>query len=405
MLGLVLEGGGARGAYHIGAYKALLEEGFTFDGVVGTSIGALNGALIAQGDIDKAYTLWQNISAKMLFGLPDKSWSHIIDDGIQMKEVPELMKTFSNILKKKGLDKSEIKKLLTEVIDEEKLRKSSMDFGFVTYSLTDLKSLEYFKEDVPEGMMVEYILASANLPVFQIEKTEGKILLDGGVYDNLPVQLLTRKGYKDLVLIRTFAVGRVKKFNQDEVNALFIEPTEDLGNIMDFNPEKARYLLQLGYFDVKKKFQNLKGLKYYIQPKKDERFFVEYLMNLSSQGLEDLADVLELNDIPDIRLTFEHIIPLIADALDLPRQANYEEILLGVAEWMAEKLDLERFTIYSVEELFHEIQVHSKESKVFSKPKKIPALLVKNELGAKLFKESILQQISWFISKTRNIPG
>ncbi len=402
MLGLVLEGGGARGAYHIGAYKALLEEGFTFDGVVGTSIGALNGALIAQGDVDKAYKLWQNISAKMLFGLPDKSWSDIIDDGIQMKEVPELMKTFSNILKKKGIDKSEIKKLLTEVIDEKKLRESPMDFGFVTYSLTDLKSLEFFKEDVPDSMMVEYIVASANLPVFQIEKTEGKILLDGGVYDNLPVQLLTKKGYKDLVLIRTFAVGRVKKFNQDEVNALFIEPTEDLGNIMDFNPEKAQYLLKLGYFDVKKKFQNLKGSKYYIQPKKDERFFAEYMMNLSSQGLKELADVLELSDVPNIRLAFEHVVPLIADALDLPRQATYEEILIGVAEWMAEKLDLERFTIYSVEELFHEIQVRSKDSEVFSKPKKIPALLVKNELGAKLFKENILQEISWFIVKTRS---
>lgn len=401
MLGLVLEGGGARGAYHIGAYKALLEEGFTFDGVVGTSIGALNGALIAQGDVDRAYELWQNISAKMLFGLPDKSWSDIIDDGIQMKEVPELMKTFSSILKKKGIDKSEIKKLLTEVIDEKKLRESPMDFGFATYSLTDLKSLEFFKEDVPDNMMVEYIVASANLPVFQIEKTEGKILLDGGVYDNLPVQLLTKKGYKDLVLIRTFAVGRVKKFNQDEVNALFIEPTEDLGNIMDFNPEKAQYLLKLGYFDVKKKFQNLKGSRYYIQPKKDERFFVEYIMNLSSQGLEKLADVLELSDVPNLRLAFEHVIPLIADALDLPRQATYEEILLGVAEWMAEKLSLERFKIYSVEELFQEIQTQSKKSQAFSKPKKIPALLVKNELGAKLFKESILQEISWFIAKNR----
>ena len=119
-------------------------------------------------------------------------------------------------------------------------------------------------------------------------------------------------------------------------------------------------------------------------------------MNLSSQGLEKLADVLELSDVPNLRLAFEHVIPLIADALDLPRQATYEEILLGVAEWMAEKLSLERFKIYSVEELFQEIQTQSKKSQAFSKPKKIPALLVKNELGAKLFKESILQEISWF---------
>ncbi len=45
MYGLVLEGGGAKGAYHIGAYKAILEEGIEIGGVAGTSVGALNGGL------------------------------------------------------------------------------------------------------------------------------------------------------------------------------------------------------------------------------------------------------------------------------------------------------------------------------------------------------------------------
>ena len=44
MIGLVLEGGGAKGAYHIGAYRALSELGIQIDGVVGTSIGAINAA-------------------------------------------------------------------------------------------------------------------------------------------------------------------------------------------------------------------------------------------------------------------------------------------------------------------------------------------------------------------------
>ncbi len=46
MRGLVLEGGGAKGCYQIGAYKALVEMGITFDYVVGTSIGAINAAMI-----------------------------------------------------------------------------------------------------------------------------------------------------------------------------------------------------------------------------------------------------------------------------------------------------------------------------------------------------------------------
>ncbi len=51
MKGLVLEGGGTKGAYQIGAYKALRELGIEFQGVTGTSIGALNGAFIIQNDI------------------------------------------------------------------------------------------------------------------------------------------------------------------------------------------------------------------------------------------------------------------------------------------------------------------------------------------------------------------
>ena len=57
--GLTLEGGGARGAYHIGAVKALLENGYEFGAIVGTSIGAINAAFLAQGDFDEIYKMWK----------------------------------------------------------------------------------------------------------------------------------------------------------------------------------------------------------------------------------------------------------------------------------------------------------------------------------------------------------
>ena len=52
--GLVLEGGGAKGAYQIGAWKAMQEAGVKIKGIAGTSVGALNGALICMGDLEKA---------------------------------------------------------------------------------------------------------------------------------------------------------------------------------------------------------------------------------------------------------------------------------------------------------------------------------------------------------------
>ena len=61
MKGLVLEGGGTKGAYQLGAYKALKELGMEFDGIVGTSIGALNAAFIIQGDYNKLIKLYNPV--------------------------------------------------------------------------------------------------------------------------------------------------------------------------------------------------------------------------------------------------------------------------------------------------------------------------------------------------------
>ncbi len=61
MTGLTLEGGGGKGAYQIGAWKAFRQKGIEFDGVTGTSVGALNGAMILQDDFDlvgKPGTMW-----------------------------------------------------------------------------------------------------------------------------------------------------------------------------------------------------------------------------------------------------------------------------------------------------------------------------------------------------------
>ena len=60
--GLVLAGGGAKGAYQMGAWKALKEMNISFDAIAGASIGSINGALIAQGDYDKAMEMWESVS-------------------------------------------------------------------------------------------------------------------------------------------------------------------------------------------------------------------------------------------------------------------------------------------------------------------------------------------------------
>ena len=71
--GLVLEGGGAKGAYQIGAWKALKEAGIHVKGIAGTSVGALNGALIAMDDFEKAERIWEKIIG-ISFEISSKSY-------------------------------------------------------------------------------------------------------------------------------------------------------------------------------------------------------------------------------------------------------------------------------------------------------------------------------------------
>ena len=72
---LVLSGGGSRGAYEIGAWQAFSELGVRFQAVYGTSAGAINAALFAQGDLEKASSLWENINIKQLMNAENEDFA------------------------------------------------------------------------------------------------------------------------------------------------------------------------------------------------------------------------------------------------------------------------------------------------------------------------------------------
>ena len=70
--GIVLEGGGARGAYQVGAWRALREAGVKIKGVSGTSVGALNGAMICMDELEKAEKVWENLDYPDVFDVDPK---------------------------------------------------------------------------------------------------------------------------------------------------------------------------------------------------------------------------------------------------------------------------------------------------------------------------------------------
>lgn len=264
MLGLALQGGGARGAFQAGAIKALDELGVRFDGVVGTSIGALNGAMLAQHDFEKAYELWQNMEISRLFDIEDVYAKRIAALNFDYSTVKYLVSKLWETVRERGLDMTKVKRVLDYYIDEEKIRASQTDFGLVTVSFSDFKPVEIFKEDIPQGRLRDYIMASAMLPVFKNEKIDDKLYIDGGFHDNLPVNLLIDKGYTNIVAIETGSRHPGKKPKDGSVFITHIKPSEKPGRCMNFTNESVNRSMQMGYMDTMRVFKKYYGKLYYV---------------------------------------------------------------------------------------------------------------------------------------------
>jgi NTE family protein len=351
MYGLVLEGGGAKGAYHIGAYKAMVDEGIRVKGIAGTSVGALNGAMIAQGDYEKAYEMWHEISYSKVINTNDEEIEKLKQMKLTKEDISLLAERIKEVFSDGGLDITPLKNLLIELVDEDKIRNSGKDFGIVTVSLTDLKPLEIYIEDIPKGKLAEYLMASAYLPVFKKEKIDGKRYIDGAVYNNLPINLLTNKGYKDLIIIRTYGRGIIKKVDLEGLNTILISPNEDLGKVLDFDVNTARHNLKLGYYDGLKALRGLKGYNYYIEPNRDEDYFVNYLLNLEEDKILKLGQTFKIETFPNKRILFEFIMPKVSSILGIEKEADYGDVFFSLLEKLAEIYEIERFQIYTYNEL------------------------------------------------------
>jgi len=102
MTGLVLAGGGVKGAYQVGAYKAMVECGIKIDGVVGTSIGSFNAALIAQDNFLKLYDFWRQVDVGQLLALNTK-FTNSINNKDKFKELIYGIEQMTIIVKNKGM--------------------------------------------------------------------------------------------------------------------------------------------------------------------------------------------------------------------------------------------------------------------------------------------------------------
>ncbi|ABR50726.1 Patatin [Alkaliphilus metalliredigens QYMF] len=391
MLGLTLEGGGAKGSYQIGAWKAFREMNIEFDGITGTSVGALNGALMLQDDFDLAYGIWHEMNPNTIMDIDDRIYEMLSNYQLTANNVHFMLEQVRKFIKGFGMDTKPLEQLIEANINEGKIRKASTDFGFVTVSLTDFKPLEIFKEEIPMGKMADYLMASSYLPIFKSKKLDGKTFLDGGFYNNLPINMLYEKGYRKIVAVRLLSKGRVKKVEHHDLDVLYIQPCENLGNMMDFSNERAQTNLNLGYFDTLRACKGLKGRKYYIEGFIDEITAMAFLMRWDEAVLKNLSQLFGLSaSVPLNRLLLEEIIPRWIHLMDLSEKATYQEVAIAILENMAHYLKINRFEVYSLASFVEEIRKHKERMGETERPIHKNNLL-SEELILKISKEKQLE--------------
>ncbi len=248
---LVLAGGGARGSYQVGVWRALAELGWRPQIITGTSVGSLNGAMFALDLYETARDMWLTIRSQDVMELPEEN-----------ADLSELHAFLKDAVRMGGMDVTPLEEIVERVLDEKALRASPIRFGLVTVEQRGLKARELPLEEIPEGKVKDYLLASAAcFPALRARQIDGVKFLDGGYSDNMPTGLAKKMGADELVCVDLEGVG-ITRPNRTGLPTTLIKSYWELGDILHFDPDIARRNIELGYYDTLRAFGRLRGCAY-----------------------------------------------------------------------------------------------------------------------------------------------
>lgn len=266
---LVLCGGGSLGSYETGVWKYCREAGMDFDIITGTSIGAINGALVAADAFDAAVSLWNEAAANKVMNHGLNFPRDFLNEFDWKKDGKTLQKFAHSYLKHGGADISPFMNWVKEAIPVHEVKASKKTLGIVTTSFPILKEQDIVLNDVPEENILDYLHASsACFPVFPVYSFGGKSYIDGGYFNNLPIDFAFRLGADEVVAVLLHSVPKVPQHPElmklPAVETVY--PSRDTGSIMDFEHNVIMNNLTLGYLDACKHFGKYWGYGFAFKP-------------------------------------------------------------------------------------------------------------------------------------------
>lgn len=365
MKAIVLSGGGSKGSYQVGVWKALRQLHIKYDIITGTSVGALNGALMTQNNYRKAQKIWKQINLKVLFG----------EDAIDSNKNIDIYKMYSkHFIKNKGMDVEKLESIIAKELDIKKFYRSKINYGLVTYNLSKKQAEELEKKDIKEDQLVDYLMASATCyPAFKKKDIEGLKYIDGGYYDNLPINLAISMGATEIIAVDLRSIG-LKRITKKKVKITTIKPNNKLTNFLNFYEEGNKRNIKFGYNDTMKVFNKLEGNQYTFK-----------------KGTIKKNEILHKD-------TYEYIIKKILNSKKLTAEFKrllkitssnnskiMEEFFLQIMERTGKMFDLDETIIYSYKKFNKEIIKRINITK--NKKNKLVALKLLQELKNENYKE------------------
>ena len=321
---LVLAGGGARGSYQVGVWRALTELGWNPQIITGTSVGSLNGAMFALDLYETARDMWTSIRSQDVMELPEET-----------RNLTELHQFLRDVVRAGGMDVTPLEEIVERVLDEDALRASPIRFGLVTVEKRGLKPRELPLEEIPKGKVKDYLLASAAcFPALRAKQIDGVQFLDGGYRDNMPTGLAQKMGAEELVCVDLEGVG-ITLPNRTGLPTTMVRSYWELGDILHFDPDTARRNIELGYYDTLRAFGRLRGCAYAVAK--------------NEQTAQDAAAFRQRFDTVQKAVKAKYPVTLTADlALKL---ANMQDAELAPLEAAAEDVGVDPTRYYTVETL------------------------------------------------------
>ncbi len=336
---IVLSGGGAKGAYQIGVWRALRRMNIKYDIVTGTSVGALNGALMVQNEYIKARSMWYNINFDVIFK------DHIASDYNTFNGKIKLFKKYmSNIILHGGMDVSQLELTIDKYINLRKLYSSKVDYGLVTVNLSSFKPVLLRKSEIAPGKLKDYLMASATcFPAFKLKKIDEELYVDGAYYDNIPINQAIDMGATEIIAIDLNSFGISRKVKEKNIPITYITPRNKLDSFLLFDSNLTRRSMKLGYNDAMKAFNKLDGSKY--------TFKLNSLNTNFNRNFDVFKEViLEMTN-------FSANKPLIKETLNKKRISSIinnnlktsEKIINETIEYLGERFKLNDSLIYRIE--------------------------------------------------------